>query len=281
MCPRRLLERYAAWLSHEGYAYRTEFLELTTIKQALNWMITEKYLPDACHVRLPLTRLSGTNTYCWRPEEVETILARCYEGSDLAWLGDVLTALACSGMRISELALLRWSDIDLEANMIKLTDETAKTVRRGAKKGQKSREIKNKRDRSFPIHGDLRRVFERIERHADGRVFHGPRNGVLSPDIARRTLIKEVLTPLAKRFPTPEGETGLRDGRLHSFRHYFCSACANTGVPEQVVMQWLGHRDSLMVRHYYHLHDEEAQRQMKRVNFVGASGVTSAAEGTT
>ena len=92
---------------------------------------------------------------------------------------------------------------------------------------------------------------------------------MLSPDIARRTLIKEVLTPLSERFPTPEGGTGFGDGRLHSFRHYFCSTCANTGVPEQVVMQWLGHRDSQMVRHYYHLHDDEAQRQMQRSHFRG------------
>jgi hypothetical protein len=83
-------------------------------------------------------------------------------------------------------------------------------------------------------------ALERIEHHTDGRVFRGPRDGVLSPDIARRTLIKEVLTPLAKSFPTPEGEIGFEDGRLHLFRHYFCSVCANTGVPEQVVMRWLG-----------------------------------------
>jgi integrase len=60
-------------------------------------------------------------------------------------------------------------------------------------------------------------------------------------------------------------------GRLHSFRHYFCSRYANSGVPEQVVMAWLGHADSKMVRHYYHLHDDEAQRQMKRLQFLSGS----------
>ena len=121
---------------------------------------------------------------------------------------------------------------------------------------------------------------EGIERHPDGRVFHGPLGGVIKPDIVRRALIK-VLTPLAEKFSTPEGEIGFKDGRLHSFRHYFCSVCANTGVPEQVVMQWLGHRDSQMVRHYYHLHDEEAQRQMLKVNFVGSSPAKVATEDTT
>jgi hypothetical protein len=30
-------------------------------------------------------------------------------------------------------------------------------------------------------------------------------------------------------------------------------------------MRWLGHKESRMVEHYYHLHDEEARRQMSRV----------------
>jgi integrase len=94
-------------------------------------------------------------------------------------------------------------------------------------------------------------------------------------------LIKEVLKPLESKFKTPEGEIGFEHGRLHSFRHYFCSVCANRGVPEQVVMRWLGHRDSQMVKHYYHLHDDEAQRQMKKIDFVGAARATVASDRTT
>ena len=30
-------------------------------------------------------------------------------------------------------------------------------------------------------------------------------------------------------------------------------------------MRWLGHKDSRMVEHYYHLHDDEARRQMGRI----------------
>jgi integrase len=48
-------------------------------------------------------------------------------------------------------------------------------------------------------------------------------------------------------------------------------------VPEQIVMAWLGHRDSAMVKHYYHLHDEEVQRQTKRLNFLEKTGSNGAA----
>ena len=73
---------------------------------------------------------------------------------------------------------------------------------------------------------------------------------------------------LSRQIQDLEEEIGFKDGRLHSFRHYFCSTCANSGVPEQVVMNWLGHRSSAMVRHYYHLHDDEAQRQMAKLKLI-------------
>ena len=37
-------------------------------------------------------------------------------------------------------------------------------------------------------------------------------------------------------------------------------------------MEWLGHQDSEMVRHYYHLHDDEARRQMARLDPLGRTG---------
>jgi integrase len=61
------------------------------------------------------------------------------------------------------------------------------------------------------------------------------------------------------------------DGRLHSFRHYFCSACANNGVPEPMVRAWLGHRDSKMINRYYHMDREAAKEQISRIEFLSKS----------
>lgn len=270
---RRTLAAYAAHLDDEGYAYATEYLELTTLKQVIKWLVEAEHLPSSCLVRLPLSKPQGTTTYCWRTEEVTAMVQLCRANAELRWLGGVLVALACTGLRISELASLRRSDLDHEANCIQLTDES--TCRR--RKEGANRRTKSGRNRSFPIHEDLKAVLDRLERSKDGLLFHGPRDGRLKPDTVRQILIREVLTPLKDRFATPEGEVGFADGRLHSFRHYFCSTCANNGVPEQIVMAWLGHRDSAMVKHYYHLHDEEAQRQMQRLNFLGKTGSDGAA----
>jgi integrase len=127
---------------------------------------------------------------------------------------------------------------------------------------------KGHRDRSLPIATELTPVLKKIARHPDGRIFHGRHGGMLKPDTVRNILIREVLEPLAKRLPKAATMKGFRDGRLHSFRHYFCSMSATSNVPEQILMSWLGHQDSKMVRHYYHLHDKPSQEQMARLKFI-------------
>ena len=108
-------------------------------------------------------------------------------------------------------------------------------------------------------------VLRTMSPHPDGRVFHGPLGGKIKADTVRRILIRDVLTPLAPRFPLQADERGFIDGRLHSFRYYFCSNCAHSGVKERVLMNWLGHRNSRMVHRDYHLHDVESIRQMQQV----------------
>jgi site-specific recombinase XerD len=104
---RRTLEAYAAHLDDQGYAYATEYLELTTLKQVVKWLVLEGHLPASCLIQLPLTKPQGTTTYCWRAEEVQAMILICQERQELRWLAGVLTALACTGLRISELAALR------------------------------------------------------------------------------------------------------------------------------------------------------------------------------
>ena len=75
-----------------------------------------------------------------------------------------------------------------------------------------------------------------------------------------------MIAPLAPTFRRPSGEPGFESGRLHSFRHFFCSQCANQGIPERTLMSWLGHAEAAMVRRYYHLTDTESRRLMDRLS---------------
>src|SRR5438105_10357560 len=74
------------------------------------------------------------------------------------------------------------ADIDLEKNVLHLTDARyhgSKAVRQAA------RTTKTHRDRVLSIHPDLQRLLKDRDHAPDGRVFHGPRGGVLKPDTVR------------------------------------------------------------------------------------------------
>ncbi len=104
------------------------------------------------------------------------------------------SSLTCTGPRIAELASLCWSDIDPGSGRLTRTDETG----RSTSSDQQPRTTKSGRNRSFPVHRDLRTVLERTGRL--GRyVFHGPRGGRLKPDTVRRILIRDVIFTMRRR----------------------------------------------------------------------------------
>jgi integrase len=80
--------------------------------------------------------------------------------------------------------------------------------------------------------------------------------------------IRDVIGPLAEKFPTPEGEIGFEHGRLHSFRHFFVSQAFLGGASEGEIREWVGHRDSEMVEHYRHLGRKDAVRRMEQISFL-------------
>ena len=260
-----LLDSYSRWLRDNNYADRTVYLELTTLKSLHKWLIETARLPQSAQFSLRLRRPEGTDTYCYAESEVRAMIQHCRETDGLAWMGDVILMLACTGLRTSELASLRRSDVDESANVIRLTDERGGGRRR---KVGEERRTKGRRSRTIPIHPDLHRVIERLKPHSDGRLLHGPRGGRLKPDTVRNILVRDVIKALCSQFPTPPGEIGFEHGRVHSFRHYFVSQAFRAGVSEGEIMSWVGHRDSKMVAHYRHLSAEDAQRKMKQISFV-------------
>jgi integrase len=260
------LQGYLNWLEDSGYANATLYLEGTTVKQAVMYFVREEKLPKSSEIYLPLKKPQGTTTYCWTADEVAAMIAHCRARPELAWLGSVIVVLAFTGLRISEAVNLMWTDLKFDDQMIHLVDEEAAGT---AKAGRPLRTIKGGRGRSIPMHAEVLAEFGSMARTRDGYVFHGPEGGRLKADTVRRILVRDVLDPLAARFGSPDGEKGFADGRLHSFRHFFCSLCANQGTPERLLMSWLGHADAKMVRRYYHVHKDESRRQMARLRLKG------------
>ena len=268
---REELDAYVGWLEQKHYAYATQLFEAVTLKQALNHWIEKGLLPPERQFKLEIDKVTETNTYCFTAAEVAAMIRHCGASGQLSWLGDVIVGLGYSGMRIGELTMLRWSAIDFKRNMMSVVDDSRST----RSKRDNARSTKSSRSRSIPIHVELRATLERIQRpRQGGLVFTAQRGGPLHPRNVLQALIDDVILPLQEQFPCEDGERGFATGRLHSLRHYFCSWCANAGVSESVLMEWLGHGSSAMVRRYYHLHDDEAQVQMQKLGKMGVLGVS-------
>jgi integrase len=258
------IQKYGNWLSRH-FAYRTEYFELTLLKTVISWLIVNQHLPAVCKLNFPLRKPQGTDTYCYALSEVSAMVEHCERVPALAWLGNVIKALAHTGLRISELAGLRWTDVSLAQNSIRVADERASRRKR---KAGTARTTKGRRSRNIPLHPELKSTLLKIPKHDDGYVFHAQMGGRLHPRNVLQSFIDEVIEPLKRKFPAPADEIGFEHGRLHSFRHYFCSQCFLGGASEGEIREWLGHRDSKMVEHYRHLRSDDAKRKMEKIDFV-------------
>lgn len=252
-----------------GHLDSTLRVEIKIVRQAINYLVRFENLPSIPKSKLRRRLSDESSRYCWRAAEVAAMINHCRKSTSLDWLGDVIIALSSTGLRISELLLLRWSDFSGDLRMLRLPDESAMDERQ---LGRATRTLKSGTSRVLPVHRELRELLQRMPRHVDGLVFHGVNSQPLTYDKALVEFRERVVIALVDLFPTPRGEIGFSSGRFHSFRHYFCSRCANSGVPERAVMKWLGHSSSAIIKYYYHLHDEEARDRIDKVDLgLGAS----------
>ena len=77
----------------------------------MKWLVEEEQLPASCRFLLKLSKPDGSTTFCYTRRQVTRMIAFCYASPSLVWLGQVITALATSGLRINELAKLRCTPV--------------------------------------------------------------------------------------------------------------------------------------------------------------------------
>jgi site-specific recombinase XerD len=270
---------YGTHLKCCDYSDATIYLESTTLKQVVKFLIEEEHrLPESSRIRLHLRRSHQSDTFCPGRNHFQTMLEHYRKTSGLGWMGDVITALGTTGMRIGELCGLRWSDVDLNTNMITIPDNrhSGRHQQQGA-----VRTTKGRRTRRVPIHPVLRVRLAVMRHHVDGRVFHGPRGGVLKSDTVLAVLKREIIKPLEPQFPTPKGEIGFAHCRVHSFRHFFVSQAFLGGASEGEIREWVGHTDSRIIERYRHLAQDDAKRKMNGLTFFdeGAIGQQETSDG--
>jgi integrase len=159
-----------------------------------------------------------------------------------------------TGQRLGDLALLTWSQIDLDRNEIRLT--TRKTSKRLL----------------IPIAAPLREHLLAIAGDDPRAPVHPRAYATVSAQFERvgtlSNQFSDLLVACGLRGPQPHrskgiGRSGKRAGSdlsFHSLRHTAVSLLKDAGIPDAVVMALVGHESSAMSDRYTHVGKEALVR---------------------
>jgi integrase len=169
-------------------------------------------------------------------EELSQLVASA-EGE---WKGAVILG-ATSGLRLSDIANLRWESVDLESGLLRVaTGKTGAVV-------------------VLPVHSDFA---EWLTSNAGG--FRGIGKACVFPSLTGistggvRGLSRQFRTIMEKAGITWRITAASGKGRavaskgFHSLRHTFVSALANSGVASEIRQRLVGHSDSGVHKKYTH-----------------------------
>ncbi|MGL6199072.1 MAG: tyrosine-type recombinase/integrase [Lachnospiraceae bacterium] len=171
-------------------------------------------------------------------EEQQTLEKAALEDKDGA---AVVTALY-TGMRIGEIAALRWDDINFDTGMIHVSQtvqriadvdgETKTKLVFGSPKSEKS-------DRLIPMTEKTKSWFQSLQQTAKGEYVIECKDGFAEPRVIRYRYVKIVEA------------AGLRYVPFHSLRHTFATRCLENGVDPTNLSSILGHTSSKMTLDVY------------------------------
>ena len=182
---------------------------------------------------LSLPAVRGSRDRVARPEEARALIAAVPQGDRALWA----TALY-AGLRRGELQALRWSDVDLEAGLIRV--ERSWDQREGPIE-PKSRAGRRRVPLVRPLRSELAAHRLRQEGAGDGFALGGGERRVASGAATRRA--REAWAP-----------KGLEPIGLHDCRHTYASFMIAAGVNAKALSTYMGHSSiTITLDRYGHL----------------------------
>jgi integrase len=163
-------------------------------------------------------------------------------------LGSLYVVAVTAGLRIGELLALKWTDVDLEQGVMRVS----RTLSR-AKSGPRFTTPKNGKGRSITL---TKQAVEALRIHRKGQNEVRLRQGALWQDNGH-VFASETGKPLTRGFVDRRSfkpllkQAGLPEMKLHDLRHTCATLLLSRGVHPKFVQELLGHASIAMTLNRY------------------------------
>ncbi|HEY0714667.1 MAG TPA: tyrosine-type recombinase/integrase [Polyangia bacterium] len=249
-----VIQGLKAALSKKGNRYdkplslKTRNNILAVVSNALKYAEEVGLIKEAPRIRQ--YKFERPEIECWDFEEWTRLLDTARREGDALSVAVLLAGDA--GLRLGEVLGLRWTDVDLVAGRLTVTQQRRKGVEGTPKSGRR---------RTVPMTAALMGALKALPQVRVGRVVCSGRGEPVA-----EAALKHGIYRVCRR-------AGLRERSWHALRHTFATHAARFGVNPWRLQAWLGHSTINMTMTYVH-HVEEHHRPVPAS--VLAAGATVA-----
>lgn len=247
----RLLRFWLGDLQRARYAARTVAAHLSSVRSFFSWCASEGIADDVAVEVLGTPKIPKTLPRTLTRQQLQRLLSlpdtTTPEGARDACMLELFYA---TGARISELARLRVSDVDLEAATVRLLGKGSK-------------------ERIVPVYRRAADAFERYIEEGRGLLL-ARRKGAPEPTpsvfVSGRGLPMDAQA-LRYRFYKLAREAGLPAGvSPHALRHTFATDLLEGGADLRSVQELLGHESLSTTQIYTHVAPDRLQAAVRRAH---------------
>jgi integrase len=247
---------YQAWLSSEGRSPQTVNNTIKKVlKHALKVAVEEGLLDRNPVATIKPLRGTVAEKGVFSPEQVALLL----EPAEGDWKGLILAGYY-TGARLSDLARLKWTSVDLAEGIITFFQQKTE-----AKMGRKAKV-------TTPIHPHLyeyllaRAGLDKPNAPVFGELYDKPVPGKSGLSMAfRRIMERAGIDGGLMRVSSGKKGRNVSALSFHSLRHSFNSALANANIPQELRMKLTGHCSPDMNTNYTRLELETLRKGIEAI----------------
>lgn len=249
-------------LKQDGYGYETQNKVKIVLVDIFNKALINEYVRKNPAKGISVKRDEKKEVKVLSEEE-QILFFDCAKGT---FYNNLFVVAVSTGMRIGELAALRWSDIDWETNVIKVTRTLV--YQKYEADEQKSFHFENPKTatskRNIPINHQCEMALKRQYMQKNVIAQKAPKSKSVDKQYADLLFTTKFDTPINSQIICEAIKKVVDEVNLtrdyvdeievfspHCFRHTFATRCFEAGIQPKTVQAYLGHASLQMTMDLY------------------------------